>query len=79
MNAHDRLLLIEAVCSSYRERDAFGRILPSPAWWDLSPDDRDLAFDAQVASRELERALDVDGLSTTARAVLARLPYLPQL
>ena len=69
----ERDLLIESVTSAWRERDVSGRAVPPPAWWDLSPDDRLLAFDAQVATRELERALDSDGFSGTVRAVRDRL------
>jgi hypothetical protein len=66
-------LLVESAANSWRERDASGRIVPPPAWWDLAPDERMRAFDAQVATRELERAVDPDELSGTVRAVLARL------
>ncbi len=68
-----RDLLIESVTSAWRERDASGRAVPPPAWWDLAPDDRLLAFEAQVATRELERALDSEGFSGTVRAVMDRL------
>jgi hypothetical protein len=66
-------LLIEQAVSAFRERDAWGRIVPSPAWRDLAPEDRDEAFRRQLESRVLERALDPAGLSATARAVLHRL------
>jgi len=66
-------LLIESVASARRDRDASGRAVPPPAWWDLSPDARLLAFDAQVATRELEHAVDPSGFSGTVRAVIARL------
>jgi len=67
------LLLIESVASAWRDRDASGRAVPPPAWWDLPPDGRLLAFDAQVATRELERAVDPEGRSGTVRAVMDRL------
>ncbi len=73
MSAPGRDELIEAAASAFRERDAAGRILPSPAWWDLSPDDREAAFDVQMASRTLERIVDPEGLSSTCRAVLERI------
>ncbi len=79
MNDADRDLLIEAVCSPFRERDAFGRILAAPAWWDLTVDERGAAFDAQLAARSVERALDADGLSATARAVLEAARATEQL
>ena len=66
-------VLIEAAVSAFRERNAFGRILPASAWWDLAPEDREALFDRQLESRLLERAIDLDGLSSTARAVLERL------
>jgi hypothetical protein len=69
----DNDLLIESVTNAWRERDASGRAVPPPGWWDLAPDDRLLAFDGQTATRELERARDPEGFSGTVRAVLARL------
>ena len=66
-------VLIEAAVSAFRERNAFGRILPASAWWDLAPEDREALFGRQLESRLLERAIDPDGLSSTARAVLERL------
>jgi hypothetical protein len=69
-------LLIEAVASTWRERDAGGRAVPPPAFYDLSPDARVLAFDRQSLTRQLERALDEAGFSGTVRAVLSRLPRI---
>lgn len=69
----DLELLIESVTSACRSRDVSGRAVPPPAWWDLSPDARVLAFDAQLATRELERAVDPRGFSGTVRAVTERL------
>jgi len=66
-------LLVESVAGAWRDRDASGRAVPPPAFWDLAPDDRLLAFDAQVATRELERAVDPGGFSGTVRAVMDRL------
>ena len=66
-------LLIESAANAVRDRDASGRVVPPPAWWDLPPNARLSAFDAQVATRELERAVDPLGFSGTVRAVLARL------
>jgi hypothetical protein len=73
MSGDELDLLIESTAGAWRERDAFGRAVPPPAWWDLPPDARALAFDAQTATRELERAADPGGFSGTVRAVLARL------
>jgi hypothetical protein len=44
-----------------------------PAWQDLDQAGRLEAFEATRAARALEAALDPEGLSTTARAVLARI------
>jgi hypothetical protein len=73
MSDDPRSELIEAAATAFRERDVSGRIQPAPAWWDLSPQDREALFDLQMESRLLERALDRDGISATARAVLARI------
>ncbi len=74
-----RDVLVEATLSAWRERDVFGRLCAAPAWSDLAPEDRERAFDAQLALRRVERALDARGLSTTAHAVLARVRFVAQL
>ncbi len=63
---------LEAATTAFRERDVSVRIQPSPAWWDLSPEDREHLFERQMEVRLVEAALDPDGLSSTARAVLGR-------
>ncbi len=78
MSTPERDALIEAAASSFRAREVSGRILPSPDWADLQPEDRDALFDLQLASRRLERAAHRRGLSSTARAVLARIELLGQ-
>ncbi len=70
-NSYD--ILIEEAASAFRERDLSGRILPAPAWWDLSPEARDTLYRSQLQSRLLERALDPQGRSGTVHAVLSRL------
>jgi hypothetical protein len=66
--------LIEAAASAFRPRDPKdGRARPHPAWLDLDAAGRQAAFDAAAHARPLEAALDAAGLSTTARAVLARI------
>jgi hypothetical protein len=65
-------LLIEEVASAYRPRPREA-LRYHPAWHDLRPEDRDRAFERARALRQLEAALDPEGLSTTARAVLARI------
>ncbi len=66
-------LLIEEAVSAFRERNSRGLVLPSPAWWDLPPGDREALFERQLASRIIERAVDPNGRSATVRAVLGRL------
>jgi hypothetical protein len=64
--------LVEAATTAFREGDARG-IRFHPAWYDLDADGRRAAFEATTRSRRLEAATDPEGLSTTARAVLARI------
>jgi len=71
--------LLEAATSAYREHDRHGRILPSPDWADLSVERRAELFERTLAARRLEAAADPNLLTSTARAVLARLDALPQL
>lgn len=66
-------LLIEEVTSAWRPRAADGSVRGHPAFYDLDPQGRTEAFHAASRLRRLEAALDPQGLSTTARAVLARL------
>ncbi len=68
----DHDLLIEQVASAFRPvpRD---ELRYHPRWHDLGAADRLRAFARGRALRQLEAALDPDGLSTTAHAVLARI------
>ena len=66
-------LLIEEAVSAFRERNSWGRVLPSRAWWDLPPEGREAAYERQLASRVIERSIDPNGRSSTVRAVLERL------
>ena len=68
----ERERLIEEAAAAWRPRTS-GEIQPHPAWADLDPAGRLEAFDLARLQRRLEAALDQDGLSTTARAVLARI------
>jgi hypothetical protein len=70
---NDREALIEALAGAYRARDPHGAITSHPAFHDLDDAGRLEAFDAAQRLRLLEAALDPQGLSTTARAVLARI------
>lgn len=69
----DREILIELVTNAWRPPDLDGGAKFHPAWYDLDAADRRLAFEETAKQRALEAALDPDGLSTTARAVLARI------
>ena len=68
----DEDLLIEQVAGAHRPTPG-DELRYHPAWHDLGGDGREQAFHRARAMRELEAALDPDGLSTTARAVLARI------
>ena len=61
--------LIEQVARAYRP----GGLQYHKAWHDLDADARRRAFEVAKTNRSLEAALDPEGLSTTARAVLARI------
>jgi hypothetical protein len=74
----ERDLLIEAAASAHRDRDALGRPVPSPAWYDLSPADREEVHERLLVDRWLERALDPAGLSSTGREVVDRARRLAQ-
>lgn len=74
MSDRDLEAQIEAAISAYRERTPEGHILPSPDWRDLSPEERERAAREAELQRTMEAALDEEGLSSTARAVLSRIP-----
>ena len=65
-------LLIEEVAGAYRPRSR-DELRYHPAWHDLDAADRLRAFERARALRPVEAAIDPHGLSTTARAVLARI------
>lgn len=64
---------VEKATTAWRRRAPDGSIQVSPAWADLSADERRVAFDATVTQRAMEAALHPQGLSTTGLAVLARI------
>lgn len=66
-------VLIEATLTSYRERDRFGMPTAPPQWWDLSPEQREEAYWRQLRARDLERAFDASGWSSSVHAVMARI------
>jgi hypothetical protein len=66
--------LIEEAATAWRPHGGPAtRIRPHPAWADLDATGRVAVYELTRELRRLEAALDPDGLSTTARAVLARL------
>jgi hypothetical protein len=69
----DEELLLEQVVSAHRRRRADGSVASHPAWHDLNDDGRREAFEQTLLQRKLEAAIDADGLSTTARALLGRI------
>lgn len=69
----DRETLIEQCAGAFRERDAHGRVRWHRAWHDLDEEGRVEAFETAKSLREMEAAMDPEGLSTTARAVLGRI------
>ncbi len=73
MTAEERERLIEQAASAWRPRGRDGAIRPLPEWHDLDEAGRRAAFETASAARALEAALDARGLSSTARAVLARI------
>jgi hypothetical protein len=72
-----REAMIEAAAGAWRPRRPGGGVGSLPAWHDLDAPGREESFRLAVASRRLEAALDPEGLSSTARAVLARIAGLP--
>jgi hypothetical protein len=69
----DKDTLVEQCAGAFRGRDARGNVLAHPAWHDLDEAGREEAFDLALELRALEAAMDGEGLSTTAKAVLARI------
>ncbi len=74
MDPRARELLVEQVASAFRPIRPGGELGALPAWYDLDEPARREAYQLALLERRLEAALDPDGLSSTARAVLARLP-----
>ncbi len=72
MTREEEELLVEQVASAHRPR-SLDELRYHPAWHDLDAAARERAFELARALRPLEAALDRDGLSTTARAVLQKI------
>ena len=77
MTLEEQQLLIEQVAGAYRPASG-DQLQYHKAWHDLDAASRQRAFDLAAALRPLEAALDPDGLSTTARAVLERIRGTPR-
>ena len=73
MTPEEREALVAAVTTAHRERGPRGEIRGHRAFYDLDDAGRVEAFDETARQRALEAALDAQGLSSTARAILARL------
>lgn len=65
-------LLIEEAAGAYRPVRQ-GQVGACAAWHDLDEEGRTKAYELAVELRQLEAALDPEGLSTTAQAVLQRI------
>ncbi|MEZ6036509.1 MAG: hypothetical protein R3F29_03440 [Planctomycetota bacterium] len=72
MNA-DQQRLVEQATTAHRPLGPGGELRFHPAFHDLDAAGREELFAATGLQRMLERALDAQGLSTTGRAVLARI------
>ena len=72
MNGDDEIL-IEAATTAWRPRSPSGQIGAHPAWADLDAAGRFEVYEETVRLRRLEAVGDPDGLSTTAKVVLARI------
>ena len=72
MTPHEEQELVEEVAGAYRS-SAADALRDHPAWHDLDAAARTRAYELARVNRRIEAALDADGLSTTARAVLARI------
>jgi hypothetical protein len=68
----EREALVEEAAGAWRQA-APGAVRPHPAWADLDTVGRLEVYEITRVLRRLEAALDPEGLSTTARAVLARI------
>lgn len=69
----EREVLVEQAAGAWRPRRPDGGVAAHPAWHDLDPSGRAQAHAVATALRPLEAALDPEGLSSTVRAVLARI------
>ena len=68
----DEESLVEQVAGAWRPRSR-EELRYHPAWHDLDEAGRARAYELSRTIRKLEAAFDAEGLSSTARAVLARI------
>ena len=73
MTSDERDILVEAATTAKRPSDPSGELRFHPAFLDLDPAGREALFAATATQRRLEAAVAPTGLSSTVRAVLARL------
>jgi hypothetical protein len=73
MTSEERARLIEQTASAWRPRDRDGGVRSHPSWHDLDERDRVKSFEVGAELRAIEAALDVEGLSSTGRAVVGRI------
>lgn len=78
MTDDERDELIEQAAAAWRPTTLDAGVGWHPAWHDLDEDGRREAFARATVMRRLEAALDPDGMSTTAKAVLARIRRDPR-
>lgn len=65
--------LVETTAGAFRSVAPDGTIRAAPAWYDLDEAGRIEAAALALELRKLEAAIDPEGLSTTAKLVLARI------
>ena len=74
MTPEEREALIESVTTAHRAIDPFTRMTRAHhAWHDLDEEGRVIAYERAIQSRTIEGAIDPQSLTSTARAVLARI------
>ncbi len=73
MTPEERGSLIAAVTTAHRERTPLGEVRWHRAFFDLDEGGRREAYEETLAQRAVESAVDPEGLSTTARAILERI------
>ena len=73
MSEREEQALLESATTAWRPRSHEGGLRAHPAWHDLDDSGRRQAYEATRELRAMEAALNPDGLSTTAMAVLQRI------